>query len=542
MSRHLVEAVRADIPQSDPYREDQVVNSAGGYVWEVSNWSKLRRFLIIGTEGGTYYASERDVTRKGVESIDACLKEDGVRLVGEILNISDEGLAQKNDYAIFALAYVVANGDDDTKRLALNSLSKVCRTATHLFQFCEYLDALGSLTGRAKRRALAEWYTNRRAESVAYQAVKYRQRNGWTHRDVLRIAHPARRVSSGNPVVNVTEDHAAIFDWISGRKTDGIWPSHLSVIKGYELAQGATTKNDLANIIREYRLPREAVPTDFLTEPEIWQALLDVDMPYTALMRNLANMTRIGLLKPAAIATRTVIAKLTDEEAIKNARVHPINILFALKTYASGRGFRGTNTWTPVPRIIDALNDAFYASFKYVEPSGKRILLALDVSASMAWGTVGGTSMTPRDVSAAIALVTAATEENYDIVGFTTNLKSINISAKTRLDDAINKVSRLPFGGTDCSLPMIYAKETKREYDAFCIYTDSETWAGRKHPAAALKEYRKASGIHDAKLIVNGMVSNGFSIADPNDPGMLDVVGFDPSTPQLISNFIAGRI
>ena len=48
----------------------------------------------------------------------------------------------------------------------------------------------------------------------------------------------------------------------------------------------------------------------------------------------------------------------------------------------------------------------------------------------------------------------------------------------------------------------------------FVTYTDSETWAGGVHPAHALADYRRASGI-DARLVVVGMVSNGFSIADP---------------------------
>ena len=67
------------------------------------------------------------------------------------------------------------------------------------------------------------------------------------------------------------------------------------------------------------------------------------------------------------------------------------------------------------------------------------------------------------------------------------------------------------------------------------------TWAGNVHPARALADYRRASGI-DARLVVVGMVSNGFSIADPNDPGMLDVVGFDTATPQLISDFARGAL
>jgi 60 kDa SS-A/Ro ribonucleoprotein len=88
---------------------------------------------------------------------------------------------------------------------------------------------------------------------------------------------------------------------------------------------------------------------------------------------------------------------------------------------------------------------------------------------------------------------------------------------------------------------MLYARRRKREIDTFVIYTDSETWAGDVHPAEALRGYRDALGI-DARLVVVGMVSNGFSIADPADPGMLDVVGFDTATPQLVSDFARGAL
>jgi 60 kDa SS-A/Ro ribonucleoprotein len=102
-------------------------------------------------------------------------------------------------------------------------------------------------------------------------------------------------------------------------------------------------------------------------------------------------------------------------------------------------------------------------------------------------------------------------------------------------------VSDLPFGGTDCALPMLYATAREREVDTFVIYTDSESWAGDVHASQALGEYRQASGI-DARVVVCAMVSNGFTIADPNDRGMLDVVGFDTATPQLISDFARGLV
>ena len=59
--------------------------------------------------------------------------------------------------------------------------------------------------------------------------------------------------------------------------------------------------------------------------------------------------------------------------------------------------------------------------------------------------------------------------------------------------------------------------------------------------AGGFADHRRASGI-DARLVEVGTVSNGFSIADPNDPGQLDVVGFDTATPALISDFARGAL
>ena len=100
----------------------------------------------------------------------------------------------------------------------------------------------------------------------------------------------------------------------------------------------------------------------------------------------------------------------------------------------------------------------------------------------------------------------------------------------------MRKTNGLPFGRTDCAQPMLYATERKLKVDVFVVYTDSETWYGQIHPVQALQQYRQKMGI-PAKLIVQAFVANPFSIADPNDAGMLDVVGFDTSVPTLIRDF-----
>jgi 60 kDa SS-A/Ro ribonucleoprotein len=272
-------------------------------------------------------------------------------------------------------------------------------------------------------------------------------------------------------------------------------------------------------------------------------------MGLTAMLRNLGKMTEVGLLGFLSDAERFVIDRLSRAEVLRAARVHPLALLVALKTYGQGHGDKGKLTWKPRQKIVDALDRAFYLSFETLTPTGARTLLALDVSGSMTSPNIAGMpGISPRVGSAAMALVTAAVEPRHDIVAFTSGayksrwagygsgITPVAISPQMRLDDVIKKTDGLPFGGTDCALPMLWAADNKVPVDIFVVYTDSETWAGDIHPSQALKAYRQKMGI-GAKLVVVGMVSNEFSIADPNDAGMLDVVGFDTATPAIIADF-----
>jgi 60 kDa SS-A/Ro ribonucleoprotein len=533
---------------------DQVPNSAGGYAWAVDDWTRLRRFLILGSEGGSYYASERALTRENAEAVIRCLKADGARTVAEIEVVNTSGVAPKNEPALFALAACAGLGDEATRRAALATLPAICRTGTQLFQFAQFVEGFRGW-GRSLRRAVGQWYAAQEVDALAYQAVKYRQRDGVAHRDLLRLAHPGGSVSARNPTLEVSGEHARLFDWIvRGGDTEGL----PRIVEGFTRAQSAAAPADSAALVREYRLPREALRPEHLGSPDVWEALLE-DMPMTAMIRNLAVMTRVGVIAPGSAGTARVLEQLGDVERLRKARVHPMAVLLAQRTYVAGRGVRGRGEWVAVSQVVDALDAAFYAAFGNVEPVGKRFLLALDVSGSMGAGSVAGAvGLTPRDASAAMAMITAATEPSHEIVGFFAGKRGVHfdqsrfrgrqdgltplpISPRQRLDDVVQTVAGLPFGGTDCALPMLYALERKREVDTFVIYTDSETWAGDIHPTQALRRYREQSGI-PARLVVVGMTSNGFSIADPEDPGMLDVVGFDSSAPGVISGFAAGRI
>ena len=515
-------------PQHQKATAKQVANSAGGYVFALDDVARLRRFLILGVDGGTYYTSAQGLAVDNVKVLERLASEDPRTLVDTIVQVSTSGAAPRQNPALFALAY--ATSVPQSRDAALAALPQVARTGSHLFTFARYVEQFRGW-GRGLRRAVGSWYTGRDADSLAYQAVKYRQREGWSHRDLLRLAHPR------------TDERAvrATFDWIAHGTVGEAVPS---LIEGFIKAQEADGARAWARLVRDYRLTWEMLPDAALSEPAVWEALLDVGVPMTALMRQLPRLTRLGLLPAMGGRTDEVCAQLTDSGRLRAARVHPVNVLVAQRTYASGASYRGTASWEPTARVVDALDAAFYAAFGAVEPEGKRLMLAVDVSGSMRF-PVSGMAITAREASAALTLVQLATEPGAAAYAFSRESRSIycvkplGISPRRRLDDALAVVDAMPFGGTDCALPMLYAAEQGLEVDAFVVYTDNETWAGEIHPHQALRRYRERSGI-DARLIVVAMTSTGFSIADPDDAGMLDVVGFDAAVPGLITGFARG--
>lgn len=514
---------KKNTPQSEPIPGKAMVkNSAGGYTFKIDDWARLDRFLILGTEGGTYYVGEREITRDNAAVVERCLKQDGVKTVNRIVEISETGRAPKPGPAIFALCLAISCDNLQVRQLAGQVLHRVCRTGTHLFTFLDEVQELRGW-GRGLRNAVGRWYNNKPVDKLAYQMGKYQQREGWSNRDALRLSHPK----------TAEEARQALYRWaVKGEVSDKL----PKLILDMEAMKGANEKTVLSIIAGNSSITWEMIPTELLGSKKIWEALLP-NLPMTALTRNLARMTSNGLITPMGDAQKQVVTMLSDVEAIKKSRIHPIQALTALITYGRGYGTKGSLTWTPNQKVKEALEGLFYASFGNVESTGKNFLLALDVSGSMGGGVIAGIDgLTPAMATACMAMVTARCEPSSYLVCFSTQVKELGVTSRDTLESAMRKTVQNNFGGTDCAAAFNWAKAQKAKVDCFVVYTDNETWAGKNHPSQALEQYRKSSGIH-AKAVAVGMTATENSMLDGDDPACINVVGFDTGTPQMISDF-----
>jgi 60 kDa SS-A/Ro ribonucleoprotein len=292
----------------------------------------------------------------------------------------------------------------------------------------------GSGFGRGFRRVVQEYFYTRKGGEIANLVTKYQNREGWTVKDILTLVHidPKKMQDAGGRLT---------IDWVFKDKEE-----FAEILKAAAEPSPATTLfkalqeiNQLANksiitssevsravqLIKSAGLCREHIPTQFLKKREIWEALLTSKgvngkgkgMPLTALIRNLGKLTtaEIGIIgttstfaascalnrsnyyrvqtpkrteqgyppQHSCYYTEMIFHRLTDQEEIRSAKIHPYNILVAMLTYKKGTGDKGSLTWSPNLYILEALDFAFKLAFQNITPTGKQITLALDVSGSM---------------------------------------------------------------------------------------------------------------------------------------------------------------
>ncbi len=539
MSNPYSNTLRPDqTPQSEPIpgREKEMTeNRAGGHVFQLDKWTQLRRFLILGAEGPTYYATKREMVLDNATALQACVKEDPLKVLQVAVEIDSANRAPKRAPLLFALGVLMVRGNAKAKSIIQEQVGGFVRTASDLFQLLSVIrDLKGGGTwwaSRSIRTMIRNWYNSKDPESLAYQLCKYRNRHGFTHQDAIRLGHPKPE----------TEEHSALLRWAVQDEAGAPEGDFAAQVRAFEAVQEPDMpEGELQNLIQEHRLTWEMLPSDRLRDPAVWEAMLG-HMPYRAMIRNLGRMGSVGLLTSLTEAAVAVASSITDPEAITKSRVHPLNILSALLTYQRGTGFRGSLTWEVVQQVVTALEDALDLSFGNVEPTGKRWYLAVDVSPSMSVGEISGIpGMTPRQAAAVLSLVLARREERYVIRGFADRMYDLDIQAGDTVKSAMAAVQG-PWARTNAAAPMVDAASSETPVDLFVVLTDNESWFGNLHPSVALQQYREKMGI-PARLAVVAMTSTGYSIADPKDPGMLDMVGFDSAAPEILRQFALGKI
>lgn len=513
-------------PQNQPIpgRETEMIQGrSGGFAFDAGIWSMLRRSLLVGTAQSTYYAGKQELTDDFIKILQEAIALKPERVAQEILYASD-GRAINNSAPIFALVFLSMDKSPAAKKAFIEIFPQVVRTASHFYEWLSYTKSLRGF-GKIVKEAGRNWLSNPDVKKLAYQLLKYQQRSGFSHRDALRLFH----------LKPPSEEHNQLFQWVV-KGWDELPPEipneTLAQIWWYEWLKRNPQQSHKA--IGQGNLTHEMAAPVGKMDKQAWQLLFN-QMPIGALLRNLGSLTEIGVLTTDNLQNlERVESVLNDPKHLRKGRIHPIDVLKALKTYQSGGKLgRSTKTWQPVARIIDILEKAVELAFDTQEATNKVFLHAVDVSGSMSYGVVHSVGLSCCEIATTMALVTAKAEKNYAIRGFSTEFRDLKITRNDSFSSAFRKASNQNFGGTDASVAYDWMIKHKFKADIVCFWTDSESWAGRKHPSEALREYRRKVN-PNVKAVYVTLAPYRLTLVDPQDPLSWDLGGFDPGIPRLI--------
>lgn len=592
-------------------REDRMhENHAGGVGFVLSSKDQITNALILGTTTNSFYATKHELTEEFKKLLTDIISAGQGQIIVECLyDIYTNNRAPKLDPLFFCLAVLTqVTTPLDVRRNAFKLISEL-RTLSHVYSWKTVHKLVCNTKGfgRGIRTALCTFITSHKPMHMAYQITKYRERCGWSFDDLVSCIHiVGKKCVPGIQVVLAYGIHgidkaricAATFPDNAAAQAVLAYLDAVESVR-YPDADASTA----IPLILTHNLPREVLSTHLLNECSVWHALLlspegFIKMPITALIRNLAKMTSIGLfdaLNGIEIASK-IVAHLCNITVLKRGYIHPVALLSAHYVYASGHGIKGSLSWTPQPLILAGLMSAYYVAFGTVEPTNKRIMWCQDISGSMSSASSAIPLLTAMHSGLAMMMACARSEPLENLTFFTfsytndeyeeryghrydynldrvmtapigTNKwgRDIKVTSLMELPEVTKICNECTMGSTDCSLPMVRAEEelltglqafrienpdactedyiekghTSGIYDCFIIHTDNETYAGKEQPQIVLERYRKLVN-RDVKLIVIAATPGADTIGDPHDPSVLNIAGFDLNAPKLIRSHIVG--
>lgn len=501
-------------------RTDMILAKSGAYTFKTSDKDYVRRCLMLGTTSNSFYYSSEESSKEFILFLMKVVEDSPTILEEEILYAA-EGRTINQSTPILALVFL-STGDAVAKAGFKRIFPKVIRTASNLYEFLAYTKKIRG-QGRLIGNAINDWLESKSTKDLTYQFLKYRSRNGFSARDVLRLKRPKTTDADRNALYKYLTQGEHLPEWKDNES--------LKQIYWFEFLKSNPTKAKEA--IEGGNLSHEMVLTVAKMDKPAFEALVP-KLPIMAMIRSLGSLTSKKIFDSLDMQD-LVCDKLTNLDELRVKGIHPIQLLKALKTYSKGHGVKGSLVWRPEQRIVSALSKAVGDSFEFLKPTNARIAVFVDRSGSMqsSCDDMGVLSCFEAGMIIGAAIYKTEPRSTLGVFSYEDDCCYVSLSKQ----EAYESFLKVAFGGgTDVSLPIKKLLKDNHNVDAIVLVTDNESWSGN-HTFQLVAEYRKKIN-KDVKVIYITLVPNKLSLAEPEDELAFNIAGFDPSIPSLIAKIL----
>jgi len=555
MSKNYLATLAADkkakteTPQTKaiPGREDEMLRSySGGYGFKPSDKVALERALILGTTTNQFYATGAELSKEFMQLLASAIQIDPTMVASLIEEVSFKGKGISNSPCLLGLA-MLSSGDAVAKKQFHRIFDKVVRNMSHFMEWFAYTRNMRGL-GRCVLSAGNDWLSGKSTEMLAYQFLKYKTRNGYSVRDIMRLLHPKTS----------EVDRQALYKYVVKGELEV--PEGTASLKMVEVFE-KLGKNQISAMeaITEGRLTHEMVSSFVKKDNTAEWRQIAAHMPLNARLRNLGSLTAKHVFKDPAILS-SFMNSFTNAEHVKKARLHPMSILQAFLIYKQGHGDKSATTWDVNPKILDAIEEAMDHSMEFANlPRELSYRVYIDLSGSMCSPISSMPYANCKEGAAAVALMFTRIAKDVDVWGFTCagshfcgyggkkkanagmeGIYDLNGSfrKKSSIVEVMRDVGHIS-GGTDVSLPFKHMIDQRVKKDVVILFTDNESWAGTNgHTSQLLKKYRKQMSANTRVIFCTLAPYGKITLVDPKDGLSMDIVGFSPDCFKAIEMFV----
>lgn len=491
--------------------------------------------------GNTYYADAKEQLDELLKHAAAC---DPV-FVAKAAVYSRENSWLKDAPAVL-LAHVSTRfqkHDENGARHAFRAaFPRVVDNGKILRNFCQVIasNAVGRQNfGHTIRGVIDAWINGRSSEQLFRDSVGGDKPS---MADVIKMTRPKPR----------TPAKEAELRYLIGRELkEGQFDLLSPLMQQYEAFKRAKNGNEPVG-----ELPR----VDFrlldslnLTKEEWKQIARNAKWMMTRM--NLNTFQRHGVFEDAEMV-KMIAERLANKDEVLRSRNYPFQLFQAFK-----------HAGADVPaKVRDAIQDAMEHATANTPAFDGNVVLALDVSGSMHSATVGGRTgkggartggVSAIEVASLFSAAIVRRNPATKLLPFSDRLNtSYRVNSRDSVMTITEQLSKLPSGGTDCSLPLKYLNGGNEKkamitgVDAVIYISDSESWVDspylggfsrvvtNNNPTGMMAEwgaFKKRNP--NAKLICMDLTPHS-TTQGPNGKDRLNIGGFNDKVFDVVSAFI----
>lgn len=517
-------------------------NHAGGRAYSRSPAEALAQYAATGMFGDTFYADAEEQLAEVLKLAEQCSTQYILKCA---VYAREAGWLKDMPAVLLAVASSRLKGDPTEREMAVALADRVAfsvafrrivdngKMLRNFFQVSR-----SGVTGRKSlphiaRRLVREWLNKRRSSQLMRDQIG----ESPSLADVIKALHPKP----------VHDEQRAMFGYLTG-------PASKKTKLGTEVVRYDPDK--LYALVKQYEAfklaeasEREVPDVDFrlldsltLSDAEWRTVFKRAEWQFTRM--NLNTALRHNVLKDPE-TLKLITDRIGNREQVRASRNFPYQLLQA---------WRNVDKDMPV-EIKLALQDAMEHATENVPEISGNIIIALDDSGSMQSEFMkrkdGKASLiSALDVAALFAAVIMRKNPKAILLPFNQILQPYHgLNPRDTITTLIDNIKRLPSGGTDVSLPLLWVngindkRQAVTNIDAVIYLSDYESWAdnlaNHRAPGTGMMQQWQMLKTRNpkAKLVCIDMTPKAHTQAT-NGEDRLNVGGFNDGVFKVVAEFL----